>query len=80
MTEAKKKAEELVEEYNNIFRCENVSSDIGVQCAIIAVDEIISHEPFKFVYNGAYAEWLPITEFWEEVKEELNKMLYEKTL
>lgn len=83
----KKKAEELVEKYQKIKHSvsNHMQSKRSVQCSIIAVDEIIAAFN-NFGYIGAMYndfetgrivttdEILPET-FWNEVKNELNKML-----
>jgi hypothetical protein len=74
MTEAKKKAEELVDKYDNIFRCENVSGDASVQCVIICVDEILNEVPSKRYWDTYDDETPSAITYWVEVKEELNKM------
>ena len=67
----KEKAEELFEKYNDYLQQEMqciVYVNQSKQCALIAVDEIIS---IKLLWFQKDTECL---EFWKEVKEELLKM------
>ena len=58
----KEKAKELYEKMYWHFRTK-ADSDICEQCALIAVDEII-----KVAY------WNSVKEYWQEVKEEIEKL------
>ena len=67
----KEKAEELFEKYNDYLQQEMqciVYVNQSKQCALIAVDEIIS---IKLLWFQKDTEHL---DFWKEVKEELLKM------
>ena len=67
----KEKAEELFEKYNEYLQQEMqciVYVNQSKQCALIAVDEIIS---IKLLWFQKDTEHL---DFWKEVKEELLKM------
>jgi hypothetical protein len=79
----KEKAEELIKMFNKVeifidiepsnieSNLKNVDCDANKQCAFIAVDEIIktlvelSNGEFTFIHNVQY---------WEEVKQEINKL------
>ena len=67
----KEKAEELFEKYNDYLQQEMqciVYVNQSKQCALIAVDEIISIKLLWFQKDTEYLD------FWQEVKEELLKM------
>ena len=59
---ARDKAKELVGQYINLL---NGSFDIAIQCALIAVDEII---------NLLSHDINPLVNYWFEVKEEISKL------
>ena len=62
---ARDKAKELVGKYINLL---NGSFDIAIQCALIAVDEIIkSWDEDLYVNCGA-------SEYWQKVKKEIKKL------
>jgi hypothetical protein len=68
----KEKAKQLVEKFRNSitsFLSDNMKNENAKQCAIIAVDEIME----ELENNKSYfmAENLI---FWQEVKEEINKL------
>lgn len=42
------------------------------QCALIAIDEILNSEPKKAYFIKGY--WMTPKTYWDEVKNELNKM------
>jgi hypothetical protein len=56
---AREKASQLIVDYQ--MKCKSLNYDEAKQCALIAVDEIIS-------LVGRYSN------YWEEVKQEINKM------
>jgi hypothetical protein len=68
----KEKAKELVEKY---FDTCHKSSDLELswkvckRCALIAVDEILSLNVFE-----DYSDWTNTIEYWEEVREEIEKL------
>ena len=64
------KAWELV---NKIWLNTGVEEQVAIRCALIAVDEIIEALPCREEYGG---EWKLIdnTEYWEEVKQELESI------
>ena len=67
----KEKAKELFSKYQNIYLTEDsmgIDDELAKQCALIAVDEIIS---IKLLWFQKDTEHL---DFWKEVKEELLKM------
>ena len=67
----KEKAKELFSKYQNIYLTEDsmgIDDELANQCALIAVDEIIS---IKLLWFQKDTEHL---DFWKEVKEELLKM------
>lgn len=65
---AKNKAEELMKQFEFVY-IPNYTSNFEVkQCALICVGEIIkSHTDWETEQDGCI-------EFWEEVRDELNKM------
>lgn len=74
MTEAKKKAEELVEKFKPYMDGWRKTQSIhfAKQCAIICVNEIISaiEKPTMI----SYEEWEEHHDYWTQVLTELNKM------
>ena len=65
---AKAKAKELVEKYYHLFSVElenTIDYREAKQCALIAVDEILSIRKLKDVESQNY---------WEEVKQEIEKL------
>ena len=67
----KEKAKELFSKYQNIYLTEDsmgIDDELAKQCALIAVDEIIS---IKLLWFQKDTEHL---DFWKEVKEELLKL------
>ena len=67
----KEKAKELFSKYQNIYLTEGsmgIDDELAKQCALIAIDEIIS---IKLLWFQKDTEHL---DFWKEVKEELLKM------
>lgn len=75
MTEAKRKADELIKKYDEIFMCERVASDSIIDCALLNVEEIINSFTFGYSLDNRN-HWIgsDAIYFWQEVKEELNKM------
>lgn len=78
----KEKADKLVEKYLNIPRIDGVyrmTTYEAIQCAIIAVDEIIKEiESFSFgneILFGSQAFQESKLTYWKSVKEHLNKMV-----
>lgn len=77
----KEKAEELVEKYQKIkYSVSNhVQRKRAVACAIIAVDEIIKHnlslDKISLYDLDVVGKLVPDLQYWEEVLDELNKML-----
>jgi hypothetical protein len=74
----KQKAKELVEKYEKyIFNRFTTDEDWVkcVECALIAVDEIIEIEPYKrrFILFEK-ARFNDQTQYWKEVKEEIEKL------
>ena len=67
----KEKAKELFSKYQNIYLTEDsmgIDDELAKQCALIAIDEIISIKLLWFQKDTEYLD------FWQEVKEELLKM------
>ena len=67
----KQKAKELFSKYQNIYLTEDsmgIDDELAKQCALIAVDEIISIKLLWFQKDTEYLD------FWQEVKEELPKI------
>ena len=72
----KEKAEQLVEKYAiwfwNRAVCEEILHYIlAKQCALIAVNEIINSNPHS---NPLNTEVYPTMDWWQEVKQELEKL------
>lgn len=67
----KEKASELVLKYlridNNTKEWFNIH--IAKQCALIAVDEILAQDVFDYT-----SDWSNTIEYWQEVKQEIEKM------
>lgn len=74
MKEAKRKAEELVKKYDEIFMCERVASDSIIDCALFNVEEIIDTNPIEVRCLRDCEETISLIPFWQEVRNELNKM------
>ena len=73
MSNPKEKAEELVEKFYNEVRYYQRAK----QCALIAVDEIIENCPFKdygFSFDSISSRLDAIENYWQEVKQELEKI------
>ena len=67
----KQKAKELFSKYQNIYFTEDsmgIDDELSKECALIAVNEIISIKLLWFQKDTEYLD------FWKEVKEELLKM------
>ena len=75
----KEKAIELVEKFKNPVteypKEENIYYN---ECALIAVDEIIKSNPFIDItynkYNCSWIEKKSNVEYWQEVKQEIEKL------
>ena len=65
----KEKAEELVDRYYLVFG-DGYLGDQHIQCALIAVDEIIKSNPHSNPFNTDVHSTMG---YWQEVKHELNK-------
>ena len=81
---AKEKAQELLDKMSSqtysyqpyagaYYNIEEIGDEAGKKCALIAVDEIIESLPCREEYGG---EWKLIdnTEYWQEVKQEIEKI------
>ena len=68
----KEKAEQLVNKY---FRDINLDWYDAIECALIAVDEIIKSEPSQksMIMGGVQLRYLAI-DYWQEVKQEIEKL------
>ena len=69
--DAKEKAKELFSKYQNIYLTEDsmgIDDELAKQCALIAVDEIISIKLLWFQKDTEYLD------FWQEVKKEIEKL------
>ena len=66
---ARDKAKELVGKYINLLSGHifNGSFDIAIQCALIAVDEIMQEMDNVMLPN-------PFKQYWEQVKQEISKL------
>jgi hypothetical protein len=70
----KEKAKELVEKYYHLFSVElenSIDYREANQCALIAVDEIIKQEAERCL---AYKETDKFVDYWQEVKQEIEKL------
>lgn len=84
MTPAQSKAKELVGKYKSATKDEILASCdyYHKQCALIAVDEIIDQlgemiKPDNCIFAGENGEFLygyDVAEFWQSVKEEIQKL------
>jgi hypothetical protein len=62
----KEKAKELIDKYEFVY-IQNYTSMFEVkQCALIAVDEILSLNVFEYT-----SDWSNTIEYWQEVKQEI---------
>ena len=71
--EAKEKARELVDKMLAVYDIDNIAID----CALIAVDEILESKPsFPIEGEGGYFyEDIELsTEWWKKVKQEIEKL------
>jgi hypothetical protein len=71
----KEKAQELIKKFSFNTRCfsetkgwEDSFFD-AKECALIAVDEILSLNVFEYT-----SDWSNTIEYWQEVKQEINKL------
>lgn len=71
MTE-KDKAIKLVDRYSELGIGHPTSLLLAKQCALIAVDEIINNIPCREDYTSNGWVLIDNTEYWEEVKQELE--------
>lgn len=71
----KEKAKELVDKYDDTLTYLESKSK-AKQCALIAVDEIINANPYKWVpFMNQYSESVLASDisYWQEVKQEILK-------
>ena len=70
---ARDKAKELVGQYINLLSGHifNGSFDIAIQCALIAVDEIINSNPHSNPFNTNVESTMS---YWQDVKHEIKKL------
>jgi len=66
----KEKAEELFEKFNNPDTTHHPYVHNAQQCALISVDEILRLNVFDYYYS----DWSCRIEYWQEVKQELEKL------
>ena len=76
----KEKAEELVFKYDFLQAViEGFSFYDAKECALIAVDEIIFYLPSVDIYPYFAQKLSPrVKEYWQEVKQEINKLWNKK--
>jgi hypothetical protein len=71
----KEKAKELIEKYLSMENALNVVDlpymTLTIQCALIAVEEILNAITFNMYDEEEYNK---VNDFWEEVKTELEKL------
>jgi hypothetical protein len=66
----KEKTKELFFKYRNLENKHSYINNYNAkQCALIAVDEILSLNVFEY-----YSDWTNTIEYWEEVKQEIEKL------
>ena len=75
----REKARQLIETFNHIDKYYYDESfkdtDLGKQCALIAVDEIIKLEPYNRKFRlFEKAKFYDQTQYWQEVKKEIEKL------
>ena len=69
----KEKAKELIEKYQFVEIANYTSMFEIKECALIAVDEIISNMPYGF-YSGIIPAYKGTDlDYWQEVKQEIEK-------
>jgi hypothetical protein len=74
MTPREKAAELVTKYFNTIYSPEN-QIRIATECALIAVDEILSSNiNIEYYYDKSIGYYLSYLEYYEEVKEEINKL------
>jgi hypothetical protein len=74
---SKEKAEELVNKFSHFTVQEKweLKNYYAMECALIAVDEIIKSNPSKDgVIVGGYPSRYLTVDYWEEVKQEIEKL------
>lgn len=80
--EAKEKARELVEKFQNTDRCVehyaveldgNICSHLAKQCALIAVEEICKITPSVYVTKDEEIDSSHL-QYWQQVKTEIQKL------
>ena len=84
---AKEKAKQLVDKYLNApfnckdcdmpycdIKCITLSNPAAKQCALIAVDEIINNIPCREDYSSNGWVLIDNTEYWKEVKQEIENL------
>ena len=81
----KEKAKELIDIYKKQVSmtikdyslvCKVLDIDMAKQCALIAVDEILKINAIKdiFVYEHYKNDYQSLYKYWEEVKQEIQKL------
>jgi hypothetical protein len=68
--EAKEKAKTLI---NNFYNLRGMDWDMSISCSLIAVDEILKSVP-KQPSISITMPHFEATVYWEEVKQEINKL------
>jgi len=72
---AKEKAKELVEKYLKKigpYHAETKTKELAKQSALICVDEVLENISEKQV--STYNPFMMNTDYWQEVKQEINKL------
>ena len=70
MTAPKEKAKELVDKMRDEIPCHCDDWEQAKQCALIAVDELLSNDGF----SSSREEWAIFKKYWNEVKQEIEKL------
>ena len=71
----KEKAQELISKF--IKHCQECDKSEAIQCALIAVDEILNSIPCYEDYGGDGWILIDNSEYWKEVKKEIEKLCKE---
>ena len=74
--EAKEKAKELVDMFDNVVHSNAGSNNFDFesaakQCALICIDEILENITEEVM---TYKPFMMNTDYWQEVKQEINKL------
>jgi hypothetical protein len=68
----REKASQLIVDYQ--IKCKSLNYNEAKQCALIAVDEIIELCEFDVIYDVLNQRYMDKLNYWDEVKEEIEKL------